>query len=202
MKELSRAKSRLAVGEQRSRLALAFARDTLAAVTGSPRVGNVVVVTNDPFARQSLAIPKVRFCDDPGPGLNTAIANGLAYQQSAGSTRLAVIFADLPSATTESVTEVLHDAERHTFSFVADHEMSGTTAVFFCEPPGSRLWFGPNSRSTYLSAGATELVAAEGLSRDVDRVDHLRAAVRLGVGEHTSAALARHTSRELVNHGL
>lgn len=202
VKELSRAKSRLAVGRNRSRLALAFAQDTVAAIAACPLVTSVLIVTNDPFVRLALADDKVRFLDDPGPDLNSAIRSGLAYLRATTPGRSAVLVSDLPSLTTESVSGVLEKAARYAFSIVGDDEKHGTTAVFFRDPPADRLFFGENSREAYLRAGAVPIADVVGISRDVDRIDHLDAAVRLGVGAHTRAALSADPStEELIKHG-
>ncbi|MCF3964633.1 2-phospho-L-lactate guanylyltransferase, partial [Streptomyces fuscigenes] len=80
MKPLRRAKSRLgpaADASQRSRLALAFAQDTVAAALAAEGVFDVVVVTDDPGASAALAALGARVVgDSPGAGLNAALAHG------------------------------------------------------------------------------------------------------------------------------
>lgn len=80
LKPLARAKSRLAPATGaalRPRLALAFARDTVAAALSCPAVRDVVVVTDDTEAGAALAALGARIVpDEPDRGLNAALAHG------------------------------------------------------------------------------------------------------------------------------
>ncbi|MCR8672092.1 2-phospho-L-lactate guanylyltransferase, partial [Agrococcus sp. HG114] len=68
-------KSRLAAGDARAALAVAFARDAITAACASASADQVIVVTGDPSVTEGLE--RVRVVDDPSGGLHAAIAAGL-----------------------------------------------------------------------------------------------------------------------------
>jgi len=82
LKPLALAKSRLAdtaADSLRPGVALAFAEDTVAAALASPAVRDVAVVTDDALAGRTLAALGARIVpDEPGAGLNAALAHGAA----------------------------------------------------------------------------------------------------------------------------
>src|SRR6516165_3179363 len=88
VKVLARAKTRLAAlaGQDRPALALAMAADTVAAALGSPEVGRVIVVTDDPQAARVLAgLGAVIVPEPPGRGLNRALRHGAAHSARGGA---------------------------------------------------------------------------------------------------------------------
>lgn len=197
------AKSRLArrPSDERRRLARAFARDTLAALLGSPRIAGVVVVgdgspdgaigggmLDDASIRSGVS---VLVADDPGGGLNAALdhARGLV---PAGSAVIAVV-ADLPALRSSEVTRALDAAAGIARCIVCDAQGTGTTALLAAAdaPLGPR--FGHRSRAAHVSSGAIDLVDLDvpGLRRDVDTEVDLVDARRLGIGPATLAELAR-----------
>ncbi|MFG3532143.1 2-phospho-L-lactate guanylyltransferase [Streptomyces sp. NPDC047917] len=193
LKPLARAKSRLtpATGAGlRPRLALAFARDTVAAVLSCPAVLDVVVVTDDPEAGAALTAAGARIVPDaPGRGLNAALAHGERAAR-AGRPRAAVaaLNADLPALRPAELARVLdYSAEFHR-AFVTDAAGIGTT--FLSAGPGVELRpaFGGPSRARHLESGAVEidLTGIDSVRQDVDTGDDLRAALALGVGAHTA----------------
>ncbi|MGW2844794.1 2-phospho-L-lactate guanylyltransferase [Streptomyces sp. NPDC001274] len=201
MKPLALAKSRLAaaVGPVlRPRLALAFARDTVAAALSCPAVLDVVVVTDDPRAGTALTALGARVVPDvPGRGLNAALAHGERTVR-AGRPRAAVatLNADLPALRADELARVLDFSAKFPRAFVTDAAGIGTT--FLSAAPGVELRpaFGGPSRARHLGSGAVEidLPGIDSVRQDVDTGDDLRAATALGVGaytaEHRSAAAA------------
>lgn len=188
VKSLDAAKSRL----RRDRsgvadLALAFALDTLSAVRNSRGAGTVIVVTSD--ARVRAASPAgTLFVDDPGLGLNTAVAAGL---HGAGPGKVAVVTADLPGLTAEEFDTVLADAGRHERAMVADHSGHGTTMLTSL---GGLIvpQFGPGSRWRHEQQGHVVLPVpqASALRRDIDTAEDLAAALRNPLGPETLKTLA------------
>ena len=82
VKVLARAKSRLTGldGPRRAELALAMAADTVAAAVACPAVDSVIVVTDDAAAAADLSgLGALVLPDEPGDGLNPALAYGAAY---------------------------------------------------------------------------------------------------------------------------
>lgn len=194
VKRLHEAKTRLAVDDRlRTRLALAFARDTLAALGRSRNVGSIFVLTSDPVARAALRRPDVHFLDDHGGGLNRAIDAALPQvRYLSGTGRLAIVMADLPALRPDEFRRAGAAASLCARSFVADADQLGTTAVFFSGGSIDRPRFGSDSRLAHARSGAIalELGQLDGLRRDIDRLDHLHAAAGLGLGDHTRAVLA------------
>jgi 2-phospho-L-lactate/phosphoenolpyruvate guanylyltransferase len=196
MKAWDRAKSRLHVEPAARRaLAEAFARDTLTAVLASPSVAAVVVVT-----RGDLVVDDVRSAgaqviqepaDRPLDTLGSAIRHGIAW--AAGhrpDTPLAVVPSDLPALTPGALAELLAAADAHTSAFVADANGDGTTILTSRTPSLMRAGYGPGSAERHRGFGAYELIAADALRQDVDTLDDLVAAERLGLGPHTLQAYA------------
>lgn len=188
VKDLGSAKSRLDApsGRARAELALAFARDTLTAVLAAARVAAVVLVTSEP--RMVEAAPaRVRVVPDPRHGLVAALVAGA---EVAGGGRVALLLADLPALRPDELDAALTAAAGHERAMVPDAEGTGTTLLTASRAELLRPAFGPGSRAAHERAGHRVVAAGPGLRRDVDTADDLAAAVRLGVGPVTAAALA------------
>lgn len=82
VKVLALAKSRLTglPGGRRAELALAMAADAVTAASACPAVDSVIVVTDDAAAGAELSgLGAFVLPDEPGDGLNPALAFGAAY---------------------------------------------------------------------------------------------------------------------------
>ncbi|MDR7273267.1 2-phospho-L-lactate guanylyltransferase [Catenuloplanes atrovinosus] len=195
VKPVSVGKSRLrgAVPEDaHERLALALARDTVAAVLACPEVGEVLVVTDDPVVAGVVTALGARVAPDaPAAGLNPAIRYGESGLP-ARSWR-AALTADLPALRPEELGAALRAAsvapERRRFA----SDAPGVGTVLLTAPPGVPLdpRFGGPSAAAHAASGAVPLTGDwPSLRRDVDTGADLSAAHRLGVGAHTSALVA------------
>ena len=200
VKVLARAKSRLTglAGPRRAELALAMAADTVSAAVACAVVDSVIVVTDDAAAADVLSgLGALVVPDEPGAGLNPALAFGAAradeYWPGRGRAGLA---ADLPALAPAELGRALTEAAGVPEAFVADAAGTGTT--LYTATPGTAFWprFGAGSRAAHLSGGAVELQlpGLDGLRRDVDTVADLRDAARIGLGRRTAAAAASHIS--------
>jgi 2-phospho-L-lactate guanylyltransferase len=200
VKVLAAAKSRLAgldglTDASRAELALAMAADTVAAASASEAVERVVVVTDDRGAAGELSAPGVLVLpDQPRNGLNAALAFGAAQAQRHWPGRgTAGLAADLPALSPAELSGALIAAARLPEAFVPDAAGTGTT--LYTARPGTafRPRFGPASRRAHAAGGAAELdlPVSSGLRRDVDTPGDLRAAIALGVGRRTAAAVHR-----------
>ncbi len=195
VKALAGAKSRLAaLGPLRPRLALAFARDTVAAALTCPAVGRVLVVTRDPRAAGALrALGADVLDDEPEPGgLNPALAHGTATaRRRFPRSPVATLSADLPALRPAELARVLAAVPGRGRAFLAD--TPGTGTVLLAGADGAPLLpaFGPGSRDAHLAGGATELLLpdAPSVRRDVDTPADLADARRLGLGPATAALL-------------
>jgi 2-phospho-L-lactate/phosphoenolpyruvate guanylyltransferase len=197
VKVLAEAKSRLAAlaGPSRSALALAMAADTVSAVAACPAVSAVIVVTDDGEAASTLGgLGAVVVADEPGDGLNPALAHGAAFAAAQWpSSGTAALAADLPALRPGELGSGLRAAAAWSEAFVPDAAGTGTT--LYATRPGIsfRPRFGPGSAVRYRAAGAAELLLpdAPGLRRDVDTAEDLRDAAGLGLGPRTAALAAQ-----------
>ncbi|MEU5290696.1 MULTISPECIES: 2-phospho-L-lactate guanylyltransferase [Streptomyces phaeochromogenes group] len=198
LKALSRAKSRLsdtAADGLRPGLALAFAQDTVAAALACPAVGDVAVVTGDVLAGRELAALGARIVpDEPGGGLNAALAHAASVVRARSPrSPLAALNADLPALRPLELARVLDAAAEFPRAFLPDAAGIGTTLL--AASPNRELLpaFGPDSRSRHRASGAAELLLPDvpSVRQDVDTGADLRAALALGVGPRTAAAVER-----------
>jgi 2-phospho-L-lactate guanylyltransferase len=196
VKVLAEAKSRLAVltTTYRAQLALAMAADTVAAALAAPPVAGVIVVTDDALVGAELgALGAIVIADEPGAGLNAAMAFGAAYSAGRWPERgRAAMAGDLPALRPAELALALDRAAAAGEAFVPDAAGTGTT--LYAAGPGRAFApaFGPHSRDRHRAAGASELdlAALRGLRQDVDTPADLLLAAALGVGPRTAAALA------------
>jgi 2-phospho-L-lactate guanylyltransferase len=194
VKELAVAKTRLALPPgRRADLALAMACDVVAAAVACDAVDGVLVVTNDLRAAAALAPLGARVVADAADaGLNPALADGARYARTlwprAG---VAALASDLPCAVPGELADALGAAAAFPMAVLADARGSGTTLL--TARPGADLLprYGAASRAAHAGAGATLLPLRRwpSLERDVDTPDDLAAALLLGVGPTTRAAL-------------
>ncbi|MFD8201243.1 2-phospho-L-lactate guanylyltransferase [Streptomyces sp. NPDC059701] len=198
VKTLARAKSRLADTADdgvRPDLALAFAQDTVAAALACPAVADVAVVTDDVRAGRELAGLGARVVpDEPGGGLNAALAHGAAVVRAARpESPVAALNADLPALRTEELARVLGAAAQFRRAFLPDAAGIGTTLLTAAPDRELAPAFGPDSRARHHASGAVELRldAVDSVRQDVDTGGDLRAALSLGVGPRTAAVAAR-----------
>lgn len=191
------AKTRLAdaVGSLRPQLARAFAADTVVAALTCTDVSIVVVVTDDDEVAKTTTLAGALVVEDtPDAGLNPALVHGAEFARDVSDdTAVATLSADLPALRPVELSRVLNAAATHRTSFLADGANEGTT--LYAASPGADFApaFGPRSRLAHAAGGAVELKVQNvpSVRRDVDTANDLRDAIRLGVGEHTSALLAQ-----------
>ncbi|MFJ5233492.1 2-phospho-L-lactate guanylyltransferase [Kitasatospora sp. NPDC088391] len=191
VKTLAEAKSRLApLGPLRPRLALAFALDTVAAALACPAVGRVLVVTRDARAAGALrALGADVVEDEPGGGLNPALAHGAATaHRHHPRSPVATLSADLPALRPAELARALGAVPPGGRAFLAD--TPGTGTVLLTGTP-LRPAFGAGSRDRHLAGGARELLLSDvpSVRRDVDTPADLADARRLGLGPATAALL-------------
>ncbi|MEU9557910.1 2-phospho-L-lactate guanylyltransferase [Streptomyces fumanus] len=198
VKSLARAKSRLADTADdavRPDLALAFALDTVAAALACPAVADVAVVTDDLRAgRELAALGAAVVPDEPGGGLNAALAHAAAAVRAArAESAVAALNADLPALRPAELARVLERAAQFPRAFLPDAAAIGTTLLTAAPGRELRPAFGPDSRNRHRASGAVELRPAgvDSVRQDVDTGDDLRAALALGVGARTAATAAR-----------
>ncbi|KRC46197.1 MULTISPECIES: 2-phospho-L-lactate guanylyltransferase [unclassified Nocardioides] len=186
-------KSRLSTlpDAERRRLAAAFAADAVAACLASPLVGLVVVVSDDAQFAASLVREGVVPAADPGAGLNAALRAGAALAHDLrADLQPAALLADVPALTAPDLDVALrHAQEAGGAWYVADADATGTT-LYTAPYDGFDPRFGAGSAAAHAATGAAAVPGELAtLRRDVDDAAGLAAAVALGVGPATTAAL-------------
>jgi 2-phospho-L-lactate guanylyltransferase len=187
------AKTRLReIGDRgRADLMTAFARDAIAAARRTPLVE--VYVVGDPIALRPVTdgLDVEVVADEGGGDLNEALRRAADHVALPGR-GVATMLADLPCLRTgdleDALSQTMTAADR---AFVADAAGSGTTLLVAA--PGVALdpRFGVGSAHAHVESGATSLAGdLTSLRLDVDTTDDLDAALRVGVGPHTSRAVA------------
>jgi 2-phospho-L-lactate/phosphoenolpyruvate guanylyltransferase len=201
VKVLALAKSRLTgpAGQRRSEFALAMAADTVSAAVRAETVSVVLVVTDDPDVSDiAISLGAIVLPDTPAAGLNEALTQGADYAGERWPDRgRAGLAGDLPAVRPAELTAALRAAAGLGTAFVPDTDGTGTT--LYAAVPGAqfRPQFGPASRDRHLATGAVEIRTGEigtgeigtdlaGLRRDVDTIEDLRAAAKIGLGSRTA----------------
>ncbi len=205
-------KSRLAAefdARERAVIAFAFLVDTLAAARAVPAVARVIVVSGRPGlgTELSAALPArpgsvpaaVEVVDDPGGGINAAIAAGVARGREVDALAfVAALTGDLASLNPSDLEGGLMLAETaasagHAVSFVADHHASGTTMVAVAPGVDAETHFGVRSSAAHITAGYLPLAvpAESSLRFDIDDANDLARAWSAGLGDATRDAVLR-----------
>ncbi|GAB3126949.1 hypothetical protein GCM10027056_25410 [Glaciibacter psychrotolerans] len=128
--------------------------------------------------------------------LNAAIRQGVVVTCATDpGCNVAVVTGDLPALTVADLETVLALASTHDRSMVADEEGTGTTMLLARAGVPFEPRFGVGSRAAHEAAGHIPLDLPLDCTcrRDVDTVDNLAEALRLGVGRATSALIAATT---------
>jgi 2-phospho-L-lactate guanylyltransferase len=175
--------------EQRVALAGAFAIDTVTACLGSSAVAQVLVTTDDPRFAATLSALGAEACPDGGSGLNQALVQAAAEAERRWpDLRPVALCADLPAVRAADLTSALASVTSRT-SYIVDAEGTGTT-LYTASYADFVPRFGADSAAAHAAAGAAPLPGElAGLRQDVDDLVSLRAAIALGVGPATRAAL-------------
>ncbi|MGI9062975.1 MAG: 2-phospho-L-lactate guanylyltransferase [Pseudonocardiaceae bacterium] len=201
VKPLHRAKTRLlgaadgGAGDPRAhaRLALALARDTLAAAAAASCVRRLVAITSDPMVLDALAGDGVRTVpDSPDAGLNPALRHGERVLRGTDpGAAVGVLQADLPALRPNELDAAVRNGlARGGRVFCPDRSGSGTTLLLATTGHPLEPRFGAGSAAAHRGTGAAELAGNwPGLRCDVDTADDLAVARALGLGPATRFAL-------------
>lgn len=196
IKPLDRAKSRLHLpAKQRRRLALAFAGDTIAAISACAAVRSVTTVTADPRVAALARELGAEVVHDEARDLDQAVQAAVA-SVTRGHRDLGVMVApgDLPALRAHDVCALLAQWGGHDAAFVPDRTGAGTTMVLAAPRAEVVTRYGPDSAARHRELGLRPLTGApERVRLDVDTVADLERARALGLGNRTTAELARVT---------
>ncbi|MGY4710080.1 2-phospho-L-lactate guanylyltransferase [Mycolicibacterium sp. CBM1] len=199
VKRLSAAKTRLAPvfsSDTREQVVLAMLIDTIAAARAVDAVQSITVITPDDTAAAAVRELGAEAIADPTPATDPDPLNTAVRFASAAVTRrtpnTVVLQGDLPALRSVELDEALAQARVYRRSFVADRHASGTAALFAFGAALEPL-LGKDSARRHRDSGAVELTGVwPGLRCDIDTLEDLRAARRLGVGPATTRAITRH----------
>ena len=153
VKALDRAKARLGPGfdaEQRREIAAALLDDALALCL-SVDVLQWWVVSDD---REVLARARdagLKTVDDPGSGLNDAIAVAVDAAAGAGAESVTVIPCDVPLAYKGDLADLLDTGATSDIVLVPSGDDGGTNALFLTPPDIIEPAFGPGSLQRHIA---------------------------------------------------
>ncbi len=116
---------------------------------------------------------------DAGDDLNAALEQASAHL---GPRKLVIVHADLPFLTVEDVRALLDTADRTGLALAPDRHGSGTNAVAISGGAPLRFCFGAGSMAGFVAqaGGRHRMICRDGLSRDLDTLDDLDAAIAEG----------------------
>ncbi|MFF2059999.1 2-phospho-L-lactate guanylyltransferase [Rhodococcus qingshengii] len=185
-RDLECAKTRLAVECKRD-LALAFLRDTLAALSSSSRIASLIVVSRDAGLSKLIDVPVI---EDEGNGIDAALEVGFrSLSASRPHSHSAVVLPDLPTLSSGDIDRFLDVASYIPRAFVPDATGSGTTCLSARDGVLNSA-FGVKSAQHHSQLGyEAVLLSVPSLRLDVDTVEDLMRAAQLGVGNHTTKLL-------------
>lgn len=198
VKSRFRAKARLIPPPEidKPRLALALALDTLHAVLEVIPAERLIVVTEDDEVERAMRKQDVRTVPDPARGLNPAVQAGLAEAiRRDASLPTAVLLGDLPALLPGDLSAGLRACAATESALIPDHVGEGTVLLTHHDPAALAPRFGRGSAARHARRCTALPLDLPTLRHDVDDLDSLDRAVALGVGRHTTRALASQTPR-------
>ena len=189
-------KSRLgSLGEDvRRQLFTALAADTVTAAQACPRVGSVLVVTDDATVAHRMGALGVDSIPDGAGTLNDSLVQAAAeLQRRSPSLRPVALCGDLPALRADELSTTLDEIGSDGAAFVSDADRTGTTLYTAGSLRDFRPRFGTGSRAAHVADGAVELAVGRcpTVHLDVDTPDDLMAAVLLGTGPETTQVVTR-----------
>jgi 2-phospho-L-lactate/phosphoenolpyruvate guanylyltransferase len=178
VKERVSAKERLAPmlrPETRQALALAMLEDVLAALTATPGIAGLLVVTVDPAAARLAASYGARLIEmGARDGHTGAVAAAVRLLAAEGRAGMLTLPGDIPLVTPAEITRVL---EAHpagpSFTIVPSHDEQGSNAIACSPPDAVPLRFGDNSFYPHLQAAEVcgirpNVLHLPGIALDID----------------------------------
>jgi len=183
VKNLTRAKQRLApdlAALDRRRLARAMCADVLAALAAVRGLTGIAVVTSE----RDLVPPGLRWLEDPGGGLNAALARAAAVLEAQGAAAILSVAADVPLTNREEIEAVLAAGRTAPVVIAPNREGRGTNALLLTPPTLMPPAFGKASLARHVAMARVRgidpaILRLPGLGFDVDdaaALDDLRRA--------------------------
>jgi 2-phospho-L-lactate guanylyltransferase len=178
VKERASAKERLAPilrPEVRQALALAMLEDVLAALTATPGIAGLLVVTVDPEANRLAASCGGRVIEAGARDGHTGAVTGAAQLLTTeGRSGMLTLPGDIPLVTPAEISGILaaHSAAP-SFTIVPSHDERGSNAIACSPPDAVPLRFGENSFYPHLQAAEAlgirpNVLHLPGIALDID----------------------------------
>jgi 2-phospho-L-lactate guanylyltransferase len=200
VKERASAKERLAPmlrPETRQALALAMLEDVLAALTATPGIAGLVVVSVDAEAGRLAATYGARLIEagarDGHTGAVTAAARLLATEGCQGMLTLP---GDIPLVTPAEIASVLAaHPPAPSFTIVPSHDEQGSNAIACSPPDAVPLRFGDNSFYPHIQAAEAcgirpNILHLPGIALDIDNPQDVVSFMRIEAPTRARAVLA------------
>ncbi|MDQ4095244.1 MAG: 2-phospho-L-lactate guanylyltransferase [Actinomycetota bacterium] len=115
------------------------------------------VITDDPEVRAAARDRGLHVVDDPGAGLNQALARGIASALRAGAESVTILPVDVPLATAEDVRDLVDTGATSDVVLATARSGGGTNALYLSPPDALEPRFGEGS----LRAHAADAEAAK-----------------------------------------
>lgn len=171
-------KSRLSVrlsAEERARLARRMLDHVASVLSGSPRIGQVILLAGTPPPGWTGG-----WIADQGRGLNAELE---AARNALDARRLLVIHADLPGLMPDDISILLAAAEGCGAAIAPDRHGMGTNALALASGTSIAFAFGPGSFARHRAqlSDTVAVIARPGLTEDIDEPADLDAAIAAGL---------------------
>lgn len=171
LKAPAAAKGRLAEflsADARNRLVSLMFDNVLTALREAQSLAGIAIVTSEPLMAADVTV-----IDDPGRGLNEALAHGANWLAARGVNELLLLHADLPLVRGAEIDAVVAAGRERGLAIAPDKHGQGTNALYIPLPQPFAFRFGVNSFHLHLAEAAglgrpMAEVHAPGLAFDVD----------------------------------
>jgi 2-phospho-L-lactate/phosphoenolpyruvate guanylyltransferase len=199
VKERGGAKERLAAilrPEMRQALALAMLEDVLAAVTATPGIAGLLVITVDPEAGRLAASYGARLIEEGARSGHTGAAVAAARLLVAeGRAGMLTLPGDIPLVTPAELAQVLAaHPPAPSFTIAPSHDERGSNAIACSPPDAVPLHFGENSFYPHLRAAEAHgikpnVLHLPGIALDIDNPEDVVSFMHIDAPTRTRAAL-------------
>jgi 2-phospho-L-lactate guanylyltransferase len=200
VKERASAKERLAPmlrRETRQALALAMLEDVLAALTATPGVAGLLVVTVDAEAGRLAASYGGRVIDAGArDGHTGAVAAAMRLLAVEGRQGMLTLPGDIPLVTSAEIARLLAShPPAPSFTIVPSHDEQGSNAIACSPPDAVPLRFGENSFYPHLEAAEARgirpnVLHLPGIALDIDNPEDVVSFMRIQSRTRARAVLA------------
>lgn len=206
LRESKRRLARLLSADERAQLIERFLHNALATLNQVTVVHATIVISSDPVALAAARRHGAHALLETAPcGLNTAVAEAVAFAVAQGAAGVLILPADLPFLHPADVEAMLAvavgdangrapGARRPYIAICTDAARNGTNALLLCPPAGFTFHYGPGSFNLHAAEARrrgmlVHEVCAPGLQFDLDtEADWLACRARLGALSHAPGA--------------